>query len=106
MTDEEQGLQIGGVLVPDHLRPIYANYVNVNHTPWDFRLTFALLKVRMPGPEAEAAGQTLMADAVADIMIPANLMYGLIAALRTNYERYLEAFGPPGMEPEGPGRKG
>jgi hypothetical protein len=28
---------------PDFLKPTYATFVSVGHTPWDFRFTFALL---------------------------------------------------------------
>jgi hypothetical protein len=109
MASDEQRVGIGGVRVPEYLRPSYANYVNVNHTPWDFRLMFALVKTPMPGDEearirAEAEGEApqLHPEAVAEVVIPANLMHGLIAALQENFSTYMNQFGPPGMDPEGP----
>lgn len=103
MTDEDK-IQLGTVEVPEHLRPHYANFVNVNHTPWDFRLVFALVRAPQPGQEAESAASVgaIHPQAVADLMIPANLMHGLISALRTNFEQYLTQYGAPGMDPEGP----
>jgi hypothetical protein len=106
MADDEHGeiLGIGGMHVPDYLRPTYANFVNVNHSPWDFRLTFGVLKVPVPGEEADAArdeGQ-LRPEAVADVIIPANLMHGFISALQDNFSGYLDSFGAPGLDPEGP----
>jgi hypothetical protein len=59
MADEEEKAALGGVESPDYLRPIYANFVNVNHTPWDFRLVFAVLTTPMPGPEREGMGTEL-----------------------------------------------
>jgi Protein of unknown function (DUF3467) len=102
-----EGLQLGPIRVPDFLRPQYANYVNVNHTPWDFRMTFAVVKVPMPGPEVQAAERqgVLEAEAIADVLLPANLMHGLIMALQDNYDRYLTTYGVPGMDPRGPGHQ-
>lgn len=104
--DDEQGqsLAMGPVDIPEFLRPTYANFVNVNHTPWDFRLTFAVVRAPLPGAEAERAvgAGAVHADAVADIILPANLMHGLISALQENFTRYLDLYGAPGLNPEGP----
>jgi hypothetical protein len=103
LPDGDQ-LPIGGIRFPEYLRPTYANYVNVNHTPWDFRLTFGVLKSPMPGTEANQAQEAgaVEPEAVADLILPANLMHGLIGALRQAFDRYIEQYGPPGMNPEGP----
>jgi hypothetical protein len=102
--EEEEGRrgQIAGIRIPDYLRPVYANYANINHTPWDFRLTFALARAPVPGPEREAVGERIEPDAVADVIVPANVVHGLIMALQQNYNKYLERFGPPGFQTEGP----
>ncbi len=109
MPDDEAQLRISGIRFPDFLRPTYANYINVNHTPWDFRVTFAVLKTPTPGTEMEQAqqGEVLVTqpEAVADIIIPANLVHGFISALRENFDRYIEVFGAPGINPEGPERR-
>ena len=55
MTEEEKGLPIGSTRMPDYLRPTYANFANVNFTPWDFRITFCVVKTPLPGDEAAAA---------------------------------------------------
>jgi hypothetical protein len=104
VSEPRDQARIGGVRVPDYLRPTYANYVNVNSTPWDFRLTFAVLRSPMPGDEQEAATELgeVHPDAVADLIIPANLMHGFISALQTTFNAYLEQYGPPGLDPEGP----
>ena len=104
VAQEEGRAGIGGVRVPDYLRPTYANFLNVNHTPWDFRLMFAVVKAPMPGGEQEAvmAAGEVNPDAVAEIIIPANLMHGLIGALQQGFSRYLAEYGPPGIDPSGP----
>lgn len=99
-------MRLGGVEFPDYLRPTYANFANVNHTPWDFRIMFALVTTPLPGQEQNAAlaeGET-HPKAVAEIILPANLMHGFISALQENFSKYLTQFGPPGMDPEGPRR--
>ena len=106
MADEKEGqARIGGIEFPDYLRPVYANHVQVNHTPWDFRLTFSVLRAPVPGQEQDEVnkkGGVVHPEAIADIIVPANLMHGLIAALQTNFSSYLDQFGPPGLNPEGP----
>lgn len=101
---EDPSLSIGPVEVPDHLRPHYANFVNVNFTPWDFRLVFALLRAPAPGEERDAAIEAggVRPQAVSEMIVPANLMHGLIMALQDNFQQYLTQFGVPGMDPEGP----
>lgn len=106
MPNDEGQVGIGEVQVPDYLRPTYANFVLVNSTPWDFRLVFAIVKSPLPGAEAEQAQATraLRPEAVAEIIIPANLMAAFMTALKQNFDKYLEQFGVPGMDPMGPGQ--
>jgi hypothetical protein len=106
--DEEAQLPVGGIRFPDYLRPTYANFVNVNHTPWDFRMTFGVLKSPMPGAEVDQAQEAgaIEPEAVADIILPANLMHGVISALKDNFERYIAQYGAPGLNPEGPEQRG
>ncbi|MGY1808556.1 DUF3467 domain-containing protein [Blastococcus sp. SYSU D00669] len=100
MADEQpQSIEIGAMDVPDYLRPTYANFANVGHTPFDFRLTFALLKAPRPGPETAHLAETgtIAPEAVADLILPVGVIPGLIAALRENYEKYLDLYGLPGI---------
>lgn len=102
--DEGARVRLGTVEVPDYVRPIYANFLNVNHTPWDFRLVFALVRAPMPGTETQEAEQAeaVHPQAVAEVVIPANLMHGVISALKTTFDSYIEQHGAPGLEAEGP----
>jgi hypothetical protein len=106
--DDEAQVRIGGIRFPDYLRPTYANYVNVNHTPWDFRITFGVLKSPMPGSEIEQAQEAgvIEPEAVADLILPANLMHGVIGALTETFQTYIEKYGAPGLNPEGPEQRG
>jgi hypothetical protein len=104
MEDKGEQISIGGVHIPDYLRPVYANYANVNYTPWDFRITFAVVRSPVPGAEEDAVrGQgVVQPEAVTEVIVPATLMHGLISALQSAFARYLDAYGPPGLEPTGP----
>lgn len=107
MDDELSQVSIGSVDAPDYLRPTYANYAVVGHTPYDFRLTFAIVKAPRPGLETESAqsSKELHPEAVADMVIPLGMVPGLIQALQTNYSTYLSNYGIPGME-QGPQLEG
>jgi hypothetical protein len=100
-------LDLGDVVSPDYLRPVYSNFAIVGHTPYDFRLTFALVKAPRPGSEVDdvlTAGK-LSPEAVADMVIPLGMVPGLIHALQTNYTEYLKNYGIPGLE-QGPQQEG
>ena len=105
MAEGEKGipLNVGDIVSPDYLRPIYSNFAMVGHTPYDFRLTFALVRALRPGHEVDVAVKAgaLSPEAVADLVVPLGLVPGLIHALQTNYTQYLKNYGIPGME-QGP----
>ena len=104
-SGEEFQASIGPPVEPDYLRPTYANHLNINYTPHDFRLTFSLLQspLEVP-PEAAASGQIeLRPQAVSVVVIPASLMHALMGLLNAQFSRYLDQFGAPGLDPQGPG---
>jgi hypothetical protein len=96
---------IGPIQVPDYLRPVYANYALVNSTPWDFRMVFALVRTPLPDLRApDEAPLEVNPDAVAEIIIPANLIAPFLTALKNNFDGYIRLYGPPGLEPGQPGQ--
>ena len=99
----DEGLPLGPILTPEYLRPTYANFASVGHTPFDFRIVFALLKAPNPGQEMEKAiaDQHVSPEAVADLLVPIGVIPGLIAELKENYTRYLDQYGIPGLEQGG-----
>lgn len=101
MSDQ---VKIGSIALPEYLRPTYANFVNVNHTPWDFRLTFAVVRTPLEGEVGpdEDGNLEIHPEGVSEVIIPANLVFGLISALKENFDRYVGTYGAPGMDPEGP----
>lgn len=105
MPNDDQSVEVhvAPPEVGDFVRPIYANAINMNHTPHDFRIVFSQLSIPLedppPGERLELTPQ-----AVADIRIPAGVMYALLGVMKDQFDKYLTAYGPPNMNPEGPGR--
>lgn len=106
----EEGVQasVGPPILPDFMRPTYSNTVNVSFTPHDFRMVFSLLAVPFNPPEGAEQGSPIQLhpQAVADVLIPASVMHAFIGALNEAFGHYLNQFGAPGLDPEGPAREG
>lgn len=103
--DMEFQASVGPPTQPEYLRSVYANHLNVTFSPHDFRFTFSLLEMPLEVPEdAEAGGRIeLRPHAVANVVVPASMMHALMSLLQQQFSRYLTQFGPPGLDPEGPG---
>ena len=104
---EGQQIRVGPPTEPDYLRPVYANTLNINFTPYDFKLTFSLLNMPLEIPPGADPGEPIEVhpSAVAEVIVPATLMHALISVINDQFDRYLEQFGPPGLDPQGPGRQ-
>jgi hypothetical protein len=71
--------------LPQELRHgVYANYMIVQHTPYEFQVHFAYI---MPSQEGSDA---IEADVVAKVNIPTELMPGMIRALEENFQKFRE----------------
>jgi hypothetical protein len=92
--------------IPQVLRPAYSNDVDASYTSHDFRLVFSVLTVPLQAPK-DSAGENvkLHATAVAEVIVPASLMHSFLTLLRHQFDEYLSRYGPPGLNPEGPGRE-
>ncbi len=102
MAQEEKGHRIR--LRPEPTEkgpePIYANYVQVNHTPWDFTFHFGNFFIPPDVPQ-EPAELELEVKSVARITVPIRLIKGIVSALQKNIKRYEESFGVlPDSTPE------
>jgi hypothetical protein len=104
VSDEALQVSVGAPVEPDFLRPVYANQLNMTFTPHDFKLTFSYLALPneppVPGPDGTVQ---IRPTAVASVVIPATLMHALMSVFNTQFDKYLQQFGPPGMDPTGPG---
>lgn len=101
MTDrspEERPISLGKIRVPDDVSAEYANYLNVNHGPHDFRITFGRLLLP-PGGLSEDS-RSIEPTAVADVIVAASNLPSMIEALSTNYERWANTYGD--SDPDNP----
>lgn len=104
-NDDQFRVDVGAPTEPDYLRPVYANHLNVNFTPHDFRFMFALLEIpyEIPPDATAEARLEVHPHAVASVVVPASMMHALMTLLQRQFDQYLNAFGAPGLDPEGPG---
>jgi hypothetical protein len=96
--------QINFTIVPDDdktLGRVYANFCAIAHTPFDFTLTFCEV---MPLSEADVrnaeADHVVHAPVRAKVVLPIQVMPGLIAALQEHVRIFSE--GTPDNWPKGP----
>jgi hypothetical protein len=71
--------------------PLYANAIQVNHTPWDFALYFSRLVVPNQAPKGKEL--EIKGRAIATVNIPVTLVRGLITALETSIQNYEKNYG-------------
>src|SRR5262245_21012273 len=74
---------------------IYANFCSIQHSPFDFTLTFCEM---LPLGEREIreaeSTHTVRAPVKARVVVPVQLIPGLIGALQENHKLFLDAYGP------------
>ena len=75
---------------------IYSNFCSVQNTPFDFTLTFCeMLPIGEREIQEAQATHLVRAPVRARVVVPAQMIPGLIAALQENHRLYQESFGPP-----------
>jgi hypothetical protein len=101
--DEKKSVNF--TIVPDDDRTIprvYSNFCSIQNSPFDFTLTFCeMLPIGEREIEAAQSSHTVRAPVRARMVVPVQMIPGLIAALQENFRLYQESFGPPGP-PKGP----
>ena len=96
MAREEKKTATGKIVYPEvteEERPLYANAILVNHTPWDFSLHFSHVVTPIAAKAAPSGQEEVKAKKVAVISIPATLVRGLLNALQTNLDQYERVYG-------------
>lgn len=82
----------------------YANFCAVNHTPFDFTLTFCEVQPLSEREIREAeADHIVRAPVRARLAVPVQFVPTLIAALQENLRVYSESHAPPPASPAGQG---
>jgi hypothetical protein len=81
---------------PDSVPRVYSNFCAVQNSPFDFTLTFCDMPPLGHREIQEAqSSSTVRAPVKARVVVPVQMIPGLIAALQENFRMYQESFGPP-----------
>jgi len=92
---EEKKAAINFTVVPDETADvprIYSNFCAIQNSPLDFTLTFCEML------DAQSS-HVVKAPVRARLVVPVQMIPGLIAALQDNFRGYQESFG---QQPKGP----
>ena len=74
----------------------YSNFCSIQNTPFDFTLTFCeMLPIGEKEIQQAQATHLVKAPVRSRIVVPVQMIPGLIGALQENYRLYQESFGPP-----------
>ena len=75
---------------------VYSNFCSIQNSPFDFTLTFCEMQPIGEREIQEAQSTHLVrAPVKARMVVPVQMIPGLIAALQENYRLYQESFGAP-----------
>ena len=95
----EDRIQLNFTVVPDEdpsVQRIYSNFGAIQNSPFDFTLTFCeMLPLGEKQVREAQTTQTVKAPVRAKLVVPVQMVPGLIAALQDNFRLYQESFGPP-----------
>jgi len=95
----EEKAQLNFTVVPDEdssVPRVYSNFCAIQNSPFDFTLTFCemLPLGEKQVKEAQTTHQE-KAPVRARVVVPVQMVPGLIAALQDNFRQYQESFAPP-----------
>ena len=96
---EDKPQQLNFTVVPDEdpsIPRIYSNFCAIQNSPFDFTLTFCeMLPLGERQVKEAQATHAVKAPVRARLVVPVQMVPGLIAALQDNFRLYQESFGPP-----------
>ena len=95
----EEKKSVNFTIVPDdrpEVQRIYSNFCAVQNSPFDFTLTFCDMPP-IGEREIQSAQEShiVKAPVRARMVVPVQMIQGLISALQENYRLYQESFAPP-----------
>jgi hypothetical protein len=96
----EDKIQLNFTVTPDEedasVPRIYSNFCAIQNSPFDFTLTFCeMLPLGEKQVREAQATRSVKAPVRARLVVPVQMVPGLIAALQDNFRLYQESFGPP-----------
>jgi hypothetical protein len=96
---EDKPQQLNFTVVPDDessVPRIYSNFCAIQNSPFDFTLSFCeMLPLGERQVKEAQATHVVRAPVRARLVVPIQMVPGLIAALQDNFRLYQESFGPP-----------
>jgi len=94
----EDKAQLNFTVVPDEdttVPRIYSNFCAIQNSPFDFTLTFCeMLPLGEKQVREAQATHFVKAPVRARLVVPIQMVPGLIAALQDNFRLYQDSFGP------------
>jgi hypothetical protein len=95
----EDKVQLNFTVIPDEdasVPRIYSNFCAIQNSPFDFTLTFCeMLPLGEKQVREAQSTRSVKAPVRARLVVPVQMIPGLIAALQDNFRLYQESFGPP-----------
>jgi Protein of unknown function (DUF3467) len=95
----EEKKTVNFTVVPDEdpsVPRVYSNFCSIQNSPFDFTLTFCEMPPIGAREIQEAQKDSVVRAPVRSRMVlPVQMIPGLISALQENYRLYQENFGPP-----------
>ena len=95
----EDKAQLNFTVVPDEdatVPRVYSNFCAIQNSPFDFTLTFCeMLPLGEKQVREAQSTRSVKAPVRARLVVPVQMIPGLIAALQDNFRLYQESFGPP-----------
>jgi hypothetical protein len=96
---EQKPQALNFTVVPDEESTaprIYSNFCAIQNSPFDFTLTFCeMLPLGEKQVKEAQATHVVKAPVRARLVVPVQMVPGLIAALQDNFRLYQESFSPP-----------
>jgi len=95
---DEERRSVNFTVVPDEdatIPRIYSNFCSIQNSPFDFTLTFCeMLPLSERELQQAQSSHLVKAPVRARMVVPVQMLPGLIAALQENFRLYQESFGP------------
>jgi hypothetical protein len=95
----EEKKSVNFTIVPDDgadVPRIYSNFCSIQNSPFDFTLTFCeMLPIGEKDLQSAQESHVVKAPVKARLVVPVQMVPGLIAALQENFRLYQESFAQP-----------
>ena len=95
---DEERRSVNFTVVPDEDATIprtYSNFCSIQNSPLDFTLTFCeMLPLSERELQQAESSHVVKAPVRVRVVVPVQMLPGLIAALQENFRLYQESFGP------------